>query len=153
MNDNLTKSWDIDIDALYDYAKENINKTVTVDNISDILGEMMHGTSIDKTRHIAKIDEPMAVISTVGRVNGSGAVVIIPDLIENGELADRDYIIIPSSIHECLLLSDTNGMGVDDINSMIVDVNSTQVSATDFLSNNAFIYKAATRSFETLRVA
>lgn len=153
ISNDLLASWDVDVNTLYDYARENIDKTVTLDNMSHIIDVMMLGVEEDKARHISTINEPMAVMTTISKTNGAGAITIIPDLIESGELPKQDYIIIPSSIHECLLIKDLERMGADEINSMIRDVNSTQVSDAEFLSNYAFMYKASTRSFETLKTA
>ena len=61
--------------------------------------------------------------------------------MENGELEDKDYYVIPSSIHESILV-DTDSMEPDALNAMIREVNATQVLPEDFLSDYGLKYDA-----------
>lgn len=51
----------------------------------------------------------------------------------------EDFYLIPSSIHEMLLIS-TKGIDVESINTMIREVNNSSVSPTEILSYNALRY-------------
>ncbi len=53
---------------------------------------------------------------------------------------DSDLIIIPSSIHEVLILPDS-GHSPDDINDIIREVNETLVKPEDRLSNHCYYYR------------
>lgn len=90
----------------------------------------------------------MSVASTTNMVSGASVAMLIPDLVRSGELTKKDYIIIPSSVHEILLL-DTEQMEVDAVNNMIADVNTNCVSTQDFLSDYALKYDA--KSGEVVR--
>ena len=53
---------------------------------------------------------------------------------------DEDYYILPSSIHEIIILPASCCMEYSDIDEMIVEINETQVSEEDTLSDHAYYY-------------
>ena len=48
-------------------------------------------------------------------------------------------IILPSSIHETIVIPVRSGFGADDINQMVHEVNDTQVAPEDRLLDNAYL--------------
>ena len=72
---------------------------------------------------------------------------LIPDLVKNGELEDKDYYIIPSSIHECILVN-PDMVSPEDLNSMIHEVNTDVLTPTDFLSDYAMKYDSVNREIQ-----
>lgn len=59
---------------------------------------------------------------------------------------ESDLIIIPSSIHECIviptnMLSEENPLTPEEANGLITSVNLSSVAADEVLSNHAYIYK------------
>ena len=139
----MVDTWGVSVSEILDTAKANMNKIVVIQNLFDILIG-----NAKKERSVELNDmEPMHVISNTTTVNGAASILLIPDLVKRGEIDDKDYIIIPSSIHECILL-DKDRMGVDEINGMIQSVNSDIVKAEEFLSDYALIYNATTRQLE-----
>ena len=46
-----------------------------------------------------------------------------------GELLGADYYVLPSSIHEVLVLPDNGEMDVKELESMVRDVNAAEVDA------------------------
>ena len=67
------------------------------------------------------------------------------------EFADRtgaDFYILPSSIHETLLIPVADNMELDYLTSMVREVNATQVTPEEQLSDNVYIYRRATDSIE-----
>ena len=57
-----------------------------------------------------------------------------------GNQLNEDYYILPSSIHEIIILPVSCTMGLEEINDMIVEINETQVSEEDVLSEHAYYY-------------
>ena len=64
------------------------------------------------------------------------------------ELADRigvhEFVLIPSSIHECLFLPDDEGADVDTLRMMVREVNETQVAPEEVLSDSVYRYDPET---------
>ncbi len=51
-----------------------------------------------------------------------------------------DFYILPSSIHELILLPETTDLNIDSLNRMVREVNLTQVPDEDILSDHAYLY-------------
>lgn len=73
-------------------------------------------------------------IGQYGAVN-----ILYPDIAEKArEIIGGDYYIIPSSVHECLLISKDCGPSPKCIGEMIRDINMTQVEREEWLSDHAY---------------
>lgn len=68
----------------------------------------------------------------------------ISDKIKN------DYILLPSSVHEVIVLAADHNMGYGELAEMVKEVNAEEVSAEEYLSDHVYVY---TRSEESLRIA
>lgn len=66
---------------------------------------------------------------------------LYPDEIKN--FADRlgqDIIILPSSIHEVLLVADSGNYDFEDMSRLVKEINDTEVPPEDRLSNQIYRY-------------
>lgn len=142
VTNEMVNTWGVSVSTILDTAKANMDKIVVIQSLFDILMG-----SAKKERSIEFDDMPMHVINNVTATNGAAAILLIPDFVKSGEINNKDYIIIPSSIHECILL-DKDHMGIDEINGMIQSVNAECVNPEEFLSDYALIYNARTRQIE-----
>lgn len=80
---------------------------------------------------------------------GAG-VITYPDFMD--QAADKlggSFYILPSSIHEVLLMQEQPDMDVNALMSMVRQVNATQVAPEDQLTDNVYHYDADARIFET----
>lgn len=133
--------WGITEDELFVKAKENIDKEAIIKDMQEMMFEMM-GTSSEGNDLVREIQPGlMSVMTNTTKVDGAAVMLCLPDLVENGELEDKNYYVIPSSIHECILVS-TDSMEPDALNAMIREVNATQVLPEDFLSDYGLKYDA-----------
>ena len=53
---------------------------------------------------------------------------------------ERDLIILPSSVHEVILLPVQKEFDRDTLKQMVTDVNATQVDAQEVLSDGVYLY-------------
>ncbi len=80
------------------------------------------------------------VLSNHRRINGA-AVLLYPELLKClGEKFEGNYYIIPSSVHEVLLLKDTKEEDEVRLNYMVCEVNEQQVEPEEVLSNHVYYY-------------
>jgi len=61
----------------------------------------------------------------------------------------EEVYIIPSSIHEVILIPNIGYMNPKEINDMIEQINNTEVEATDVLSNHIYKYRRETNEIMT----
>lgn len=104
--------------------------------------------SIDGEEQIATVLIPpkeylskkLYVLSNYRRINGA-AVLLYPDLLR--QLAGKfggDFYVIPSSVHEVLLLKETEEEEPERLNRTIQTVNEQQVQPEEVLSGHVYLY-------------
>jgi len=82
--------------------------------------------------------------------NHGAAVIAYPNFFEEAaEKLGGDYFIIPSSIHEVLLVKDTGEMNARDLATMIKEINATEVAPEDVLTDHAYHYDSKEHIFES----
>ncbi len=85
---------------------------------------------------------PMYVLTNTEKSYGA-ATIFFPDVL--AEVADRlgeDYYVLPSSIHECIILpaSSARDMTVSDLEYMVSEINEKHVAYDEVLSNSVYLY-------------
>lgn len=85
-------------------------------------------------------DFPMRVLSNEKRTQGA-VCMIYPELLEKLASEGRHSMyILPSSIHEVILLQDTSVGPPQELKKMIMEVNRTQVAPEEILSDSLYFY-------------
>lgn len=83
---------------------------------------------------------PMYVISNERNFFGAGAILYCGKLAEWAEEVQCDLFVIPSSIHEVLVMPSVGFYSADTISEMIREINRTQVPPEEVLSDHVYIY-------------
>lgn len=93
-------------------------------------------------------DVPMTVVTNEQGINGASTL-FYPDLMDR--LADRlggDYFILPSSVHETLVVPDDGKMSFLELRSMVTEINATQVRPSERLTDEVYHYDSKDKVFE-----
>ena len=88
------------------------------------------------------------VASNKEKVNGAASVFYPGFLDEAAKQLGSDFFVIPSSIHEMLLLPDDGTIRADALAHIQHEVNEDEVLPEDLLSRQVFYYDAAERKLE-----
>ncbi len=86
---------------------------------------------------------PLYVLSNQTGIYGACCMLYQNVLKSFAESLGNDLIIIPSSIHEVLLTPNAAGISHDFLNSMVTNVNGSEVPTEDQLSNHIYLYTRA----------
>lgn len=82
-------------------------------------------------------------------VNGYyGAVAVLEDQVWDAILekyGNQDYYILPSSIHEVLLVPTSSSIDIEMLRSTVKMVNATEVSEADKLSDDVYLFDHVNR--------
>ena len=149
VNNNLFQMWNIEQKELFEIAKENTQKIQPPigQNMVDIINSMFGGS--DKTEGMDKFRtdiNPMYVLTNKGKSFGA-SVILYDGLLEKlANEMNSDLIIIPSSVHEVIILPYTKDMDELNITSMIRDINGTEVEIEEILSNHPYFYMRDVRN-------
>lgn len=93
-------------------------------------------------------DEGMFVLTNTNAVNGA-AVIFYPEVMEQlGDHAGVDLFIIPSSVHETILVPDDGAMQRTELESMIRSINANEVDPKDRLSDTLYHYDSKEHRLE-----
>lgn len=86
----------------------------------------------------------MYVLSNERHCQGAAAVLYPGTLAEAAERLGGSFYILPSSIHEVILLQDGGKENGDSLHEMIADINRNQVREEEVLSDYPYRYEAVT---------
>lgn len=151
ISNELLASWNISVNELHDIAIGNMDKVTppVFSSMSSVIGSLllddMPGdmTEEEKKAMLSEFvfaDDAMFVLTNTQKLNGA-AEVLNRDVMERiiGQIG-KDFFILPSSIHEVLIVPATPDMEVSMLENMVREVNQTQVSPEDRLSDNVYVY-------------
>ncbi len=135
---NHMEAWGTTVEELHLLAKENTPKLFPWENISlrDMVEEMFDIREFDDGKdHIN-----MQVLGNERHIHGA-AVLLYDGVTEQmAELLGGSYYILPSSVHEVILLKDSGKEETKVLKEMIADVNRTQVPPEEVLSYSLYFY-------------
>ena len=139
--------WNVTTEELFQTAKENTQKLegYEIQSMTDVICDIMKaGNSteeiFDKSTKALQEDIPLYVLSNKSKIEGA-ACMLYPNLFRNfADVIGSSFYIIPSSIHELLLLP-VESMGEDkEFINMIKVINDTQVAPEEILSYSLYYY-------------
>ena len=126
----------IDIDKAWDIAMGNLMNNTLYISLSEDLAEKMEDP-------LFLLHDPgIIIVSNTKRYKGAAAILnkdALRAYAENNKL-DR-FFIIPSSIHECLLLPYDEDMTLGLVTGFLREINKTEVDDIDILSNYVYEIK------------
>ena len=92
----------------------------------------------------------MLILTNAGKTYGA-CCILYPKVLERlAERVDGDYYLIPSSVHEFILLPVEQGRSAAELKEMIVEVNSTELTPEEILSDQLYLYSRQERCVKIL---
>lgn len=154
------KMWGITSQELYDTARQNTLKLLPYEfrSMADIMREVMDEpvdepikgpmkVSVEEPADAAVIQDseeenpiPMYVLSNCERNMGAACILYDSVLSQVGEQLGQDYYVLPSSIHECIIVPFNVPILKEDLRDMVREINSTQIPLEEILSDEVYVY-------------
>lgn len=150
VTNNLMDRMEVSHEQLRADALENSPeiRPAVIQGMNEVMKEMM-GPEAYEMFGIPDDTEEMMFIATVPDKNSGAGVLAYQDFMDQAaEKIGGDFFILPSSIHEILLVPDDGQKGADELKAMVMDVNATQVSPEERLSDNVYHYDSKEHIFE-----
>ena len=123
-------------------------RPAVIQGMNEVMREMM-GPEVFEMMGIPEQTEEMMYVATVPDKNSGAGVLAYQDFMDQAaEKIGGDFFILPSSIHEILLVPDDGQKGADELRAMVMDVNATQVSPEEKLTDNVYHYDSKEHIFE-----
>ena len=140
-------------EELFQFAKTNTVKrtgiiTKSLNNIFDFGNEMSTKTDIWNFS-----DDPSdpTILSSRNLMNGAALILcdeVMDKVVEHYKV--NVLYILPSSIHEVIIIPDSDSVDVEYLKNMVYEINRSTVAPEERLSDHVYQYTCATKSFEML---
>ena len=153
VNNRNLEIWNVTMDEVFDIAFTNVYKKMPprLDRITSVMRQLLSERLCDEqdmevkeeiNRVIDLIEEnnetSMYMLTNSIKLNGACYIVYDEYLREFANSINSDLYIIPSSIHELLLIPMDNGIDKKELENMVHEVNITELSPGEVLSDNVY---------------
>ena len=140
VTDSLMGQWGAGCDEIEERARENTPRLLEwqMDSIEGLLGQSMD-MDMPESFHMGV---SMYVLTNRKKIGGASCI-LYPGLLE--KIAGKwgtDIVIIPSSIHELILLPAGGDIHADALAGMIREINGSVLAPAEVLSDHAYLYSA-----------
>ena len=133
--------WNIDSRQLLEDAVLNTSRKLPYSfQGMDALIRELAGASNDEDMELYTGEEIMYVLSNQEKCFGAAAL-LYPHLLSHiSKIFRKNFYVLPSSVHECILVPDQGQYSRIELTRMVREVNQTQVEADEILSDQVYYY-------------
>lgn len=138
-NEHMTL-WKVTEEELYYLACKNTQELLPYEFapmrsvIEELLGLEPEGIPTEK----------MYILSNHMRSYGAAALIYPEQLRKIAEEVGENYYVLPSSVHETIIVAESESPDKEELCSLIKEINETQVEAEEVLSDHAYYYDCST---------
>lgn len=136
VNESVLKKYNIDQEDLWKIAKKNTIKNAELSSMHDTLVDLLGSEENANIIEAAPIQPDMYVLTNHEKMNGAAAI-MFPAVAKKVYKILGDFYILPSSIHEVICIPTSLG-DVDELTSMVREVNDSEVEPDERLSYTVF---------------
>lgn len=148
IHDSHMEQWNVKVKDLMRHAAENTPRLFPgiLMPMREVLEEMLEFHEECRTEE----EIPLNVLTNSKRSHGASCI-LYPGLLERiAERNGKNFYIIPSSIHEVLILEETGAEEPAEMQDMIREVNREHVAAEEVLSDNLYYYDFTSKSVKII---
>lgn len=145
-NEHL-EMWGISKDDLFLTSIQNVRKILPAEffTMQHAIEQMLEVTEDDEAENL--LDEVrrekrdvMYILTNPSR-NYGAACMMYPHVLEMiGDILREDFYVLPSSVHEVIIVPDSKALEQEEMDEMVVEINETQVEPEEVLSDHAYFY-------------
>ena len=148
VTNDLMEYWGVDEEQLFNTTLKNMEKNASpmLMDIENVMEEILSGTSENHNLLASPGEinrspfETMYVLSNASRINGA-AMLLSPDVMKRiGEIFPEGVYILPSSIHEVLIVPKNGKAEPAELGKMVREVNRAEVAKEEVLSDRIYEY-------------
>lgn len=130
--------WGVDAEELDAVAEENTPTLcpVCVKSMWDVVEEMMGELRTEKEN----VATDMLIMTNPSKVHGAAAILYPGSMEQMAERLQSNFYILPSSIHETIILPAKESDNPGQLIEMVREANATMVNDEEILADNVYIY-------------
>lgn len=155
-NEHLVE-WDLTVKELMKLAEANTRRRfpIKISTMEQVIAELMkkdlammcpdeeYKEMMDAmmAEMLSQTSSPrMYIVSNEAGINGATAILYKDAIREFAEKMETDFFILPSSIHEVILVPYDESLSRKELKDMVMEVNSSQVAIEEVLSDKVYVY-------------
>lgn len=148
------RRWDVTVETLWKTAAENAKVLLPAEfftmkyALREIMGKSTEYGRADQSGNLfaanVQCSDGMYVLSNKLRSYGAACMAYPHVLDMIGQILRKDFYILPSSIHEVVIVPQNPVLCCSDMNEMVKEVNETQVEDEEVLSDHVYLYERNT---------
>lgn len=140
ITNSLAHNWNVELVDIFEASKINTPQLypIVFKKLSEVIFEMMAVKGFETA--IKLPEEDLYVLSNKSNINGFTVIAYDGALDRASKVLQDNYYIIPSSIHEAILVPESYGLSEEELRQMVADVNETVVAEEDRLSDEVYFY-------------
>ena len=151
VTNQMLDNYGITADQLHEDALRNAPeiRPLVIEGMAEVLAKQMGATDLEMLGfNIPPEQEQMFVASVEGNVHGAGVIAYQNFMDQAAERAGGSFYILPSSIHEVLIIPDNGKFDTASLEQMVREVNATTVDISEQLTDSVYHYDAEAKVFE-----
>lgn len=142
--------WEVEKEDLYRLAMRNTPillppeiktmKEIMCDILKGHLEELEIDEIVDGLLDFESQKPPLYVLSNKKQINGAGCILYAGCLKEFADSQNSDIVILPSSLHETILVPDDGNLDYGELRKTVGQINESEVPEEDVLSDRIYKY-------------
>ena len=159
ITNQLMENYGVTVGELHEAATQNMDELTPASfkSMNEVMAEMMLPSIIaecggdrEQAEQMLEAmmppmeDGKMYVLTNEQKTNGAAVILNDKVMDQISEKVGGEFYILPSSVHELLIVPRDAGMEVPELEKMVCEVNATQVSVEERLSDHVYAYDAQT---------
>ena len=147
ITEQMLQKWNVDREELFQIASENTipaNEPV-LQNLEEVTRQILMGGAAPENLLKKEFDfsnqEVILLVLTNEKKNFGAAMMFEPKVMDRlSQSFPEGFYILPSSLHEVLILPDRGGISPKELGAMVREVNRSQVEKMEQLSDRVYHY-------------
>ena len=132
-------------DALYNAP---IIRPAVIKGMNEVIKELMGKEAYELANGTGNVEESVYVATVPDKDSGAGVLSYQNFMDQAAERVGGDFFILPSSIHEILIVKDDGEVKAELLRNMVQQINRTELMPEDKLSDNVYHYDSKEHVFE-----
>ncbi|MCI6811263.1 MAG: DUF5688 family protein [Lachnospiraceae bacterium] len=146
VKESLLSMWDRTKEQVYEQALANTERffPARLMNVMDVIQNL--ALQVDERKEEGEnsiknlLPYEQYVLSNTEKFHGATAILYPGLLQEIGEATKSSFFLLPSSLHEVILMKDNGEMSAEELQRMVMQINRTEVKPEEVLSDEVYCY-------------
>lgn len=151
IKNDMVKMLDLDVERLEKAAYENmIKKGIDIRSLTSMIMDLIGNTEDAQEALNGEMsgNMPMTIVTNPEKYNGAYCLLCKDIFVEMSKKMGCDLYILPSSIHEVIVVPAYDRFDENELRNMVQDVNRTTVSSEDYLSDSIYRFDFTTAQLQ-----